>query len=551
MPNQLLCLDATPTFLNTFDFSAAPALLFYSYIPILLILLFLSFFILAKDKFSLQSKALLAVGLSFSLWIINIILQWIGVVANLVYFSWQITAMIEILIPVSTIYLIYVILNKGKDITFCIKFILFTIVFLVLILVPTKLNMEGFVVKDCNGVVGPLLYFIYGFEALIALWILILGLVKLYKAKRDNIAEEVVRIKRAMYLVIGAAVFLMIFSTSNILGQVTLLYQINLYGPIGMVVFLGLLSYSIVTFKTFNIKLIATEALAWGVAILVGSQFFFIRTPINRVLNSITFIIVAIFGYFLVKSVKVEVEQKEKLAVMNVDLQELIKQRESLIHLINHKVKGSFTRTKILFSEMAEGSFGEISDEIKKRALQGLEFDNNGIKTVDLVLNTANMQNGTIRYDMKDFDFKDLVEKVITEKKIDATAKNLKIETEIKNGVYHTVGDATWLKEIVNNLIDNSIKYTKEGGLTVGLEKRDGNILLSVKDTGVGITAEDKKNLFTEGGRGKDSLKLNVDSTGYGLYTVKLIAEAHQGKTWVESAGLNQGSTFFVELPAV
>ena len=76
-----------------------------------------------------------------------------------------------------------------------------------------------------------------------------------------------------------------------------------------------------------------------------------------------------------------------------------------------------------------------------------------------------------------------------------------------------------------------------------------GKIKLSVKDTGLGITAEDMEHLFTEGGRGKDSVKVNVDSTGYGLFTVKMIVEAHKGRVWAESEGAGKGSQFYVELP--
>ena len=113
------------------------------------------------------------------------------------------------------------------------------------------------------------------------------------------------------------------------------------------------------------------------------------------------------------------------------------------------------------------------------------------------------------------------------------------------------MGDSIWLKEAINNLIDNSIKYTKEGKITVELEKKNSNILFSIKDTGMGITEEDKQHLFTEGGRGKDSVKVNVDSTGYGLFTVKLIVEAHKGTVSAQSEGPGKGSTFFVELPVV
>jgi len=238
----------------------------------------------------------------------------------------------------------------------------------------------------------------------------------------------------------------------------------------------------------------------------------------------------------------------KKVDSLNHELSNLIKQRENLVHLVTHKVKGSFTRSKYIFACMLDGTFGEISSEIKKRAEQGLESDKMGIQTVDLVLNVANMQNGIIKYDMKNLDFKDIVMKLVAEKSGPAETKGLKLETQIKDGIYSVLGDAFWLKEAVANLIDNSIKYTKEGQITLTLESQNGKILLKIQDTGIGITPGDKENLFTEGGRGKDSVKINVDSTGYGLYSVKLILDAHKGRVWAESEGAGKGSQFFIEL---
>jgi signal transduction histidine kinase len=246
------------------------------------------------------------------------------------------------------------------------------------------------------------------------------------------------------------------------------------------------------------------------------------------------------------------------LSTANENLRNMIKQRESLVHLVNHKIKGSFTHSKYTFAEMLEGTFGPISPELKKVAELGLVSDNEGIETVNLFLNAANMQNGKIKYEMKPVDFRELVEKKLVEKKIPAEAKGLKLESDIKDGAYNILGDSTWLEEVLNNLIENSIRYTKEGKVMVALEKKpasseggDDKIIFSVKDTGVGITDEDKKNLFTEGGRGKESVKINVDSTGYGLYTVKMIVEGHKGRVWAESEGPGKGSQFYVELPAV
>jgi len=278
----------------------------------------------------------------------------------------------------------------------------------------------------------------------------------------------------------------------------------------------------------------------------------FIRNINNvRVVTLFTLFLVTVVGYLLVKSVKKEIERKEELAKLNIELQDSIKQRESLVHLVTHKVKGSFTRSKYIFAGIIDGTFGIVSPSIKKYAEQGLESDNMGIETVDLVLNADNLQKGTVKYDMKSIDFKEIVLKAIEEKRGPIEMKGLKIENTIKDGNYTILGDTFWLKEAVHNLIENSIQYTKTGGIVVGLSDGNGKVVLSVKDTGVGINDEDKKSLFTEGGRGRDSVKINVDSTGYGLYTVKLVVEAHKGRVWAQSEGTGKGSTFYVELDAV
>src|SRR6185369_2309985 len=106
-------------------------------------------------------------------------------------------------------------------------------------------------------------------------------------------------------------------------------------------------------------------------------------------------------------------ELNHELGTANESLKSLIKRRESLIHLINHRVKGAFTHSKYIFAEMLEGSFGELSEEMRRRALQGLVANNFGIKTIDLFLNAANMEKGLLKFNMAPLDFKGLVLKVI------------------------------------------------------------------------------------------------------------------------------------------
>ncbi len=535
-----LCNEIFPKFL-IFSSNVTP-LVYYSHISVMVVCSILAIFILIKGKKELLNKVLFFTLLPFILWIFLDSIFWAENRSSIIMFVWSMQILIEPLVYIGAFYLIYLLAYK-KDVPFKLKLILGLLYLPVVIFTPTHYTLTGFDLASCLSTEGFFGYYDYIIEFIFTFWFLILAIIK-YRQPTEILFKEQIK-----YITIGIFLFLFSFSWGNIISSFTDNWQISQVGLFAMPVFIGFLVYSIVKFKTFNIKLLGAQALVTTLSVLIAAQFIFIKVPINMVLNGTTLILVIVFGYFLIRSVKKEVEQKEKLSKLNLDLQFLIKQRESLVHLITHKVKGSFTRTKILFASMADGTFGEISPEIKKRAEQGLEFDNAGIQTVDLVLNVANLESGLIKYDMKMLNFKELVEQLISEKKIQAKAKGLEIETNIQDGTYDVLGDSFWLKETISNLIDNSIHYTKEGKIIVGLEKNNGKIKLSVKDTGMGITEEDKKNLFTEGGRGKDSVKVNVDSTGYGLFTVKLIVEAHKGKVWAESKGENKGSTFFVELP--
>jgi|GEM_PF-346612 len=526
------------------SFEGAPPLLLYSYIPAIIIALVLSLIVFNSNKRDKLSKAFLFFTITYSLWVINIILQWILVPNKLLLVSWQLTAVFEIGIYISSLYFLMSFCSP-ESLTKNIKRLFFLLFSLIIILTPSILNIKSYDFENCVGKDGILWYAIYLFEIIVPVIILIYGFIVYRKEK------NIIKKREILLFSIALAICLGFFSASNITGELLQVYSFNLFGPIGMLVFIGFVTYLIVRYRAFNIKLIAVQALVWGLVALIGSEFFFLQETLNFVLVGVTFLGVVVFGRFLIRSVKKEVKQKEELAKLNKDLESVIKQRESLVHLVTHKVKSSFTRSKYIFAGLLDGTFGDVSPIIKKYAGQGLESDNAGIQTVDLVLNAANLQKGAVKYEMKQIDFKEIILKTFAEKKVQAEAQGLQMESTIDDGIYGVMGDVFWLKEAVNNLIDNSIKYTKAGKIIIGLQDGNGKVKFSVKDSGIGISNEDRKNLFTEGGRGKESVKMNVDSTGYGLYTVKLVVEAHGGKVWVESEGEGKGSTFFIELSSI
>lgn len=523
--------------------SNVPSILYYALIPGMIASLLLSFFILIKDRKSLNSKLLFFICSMFFVWGIFALILFATNDPNMVMFFWSLTILVESLIYIGSFYLAYVFIKK-KDLSFIYKLLIFIILLPFVVFLHTKYNLIGVNLNDCTAIEGPIaLYYSYIVEMFFALLILISSVV-FYKQTDDTNHKKEIK-----YFTIGLVLFLLTFSSGNIIGSFTDDWVLSQLGYFGMPIFVGFLGYLIVKYQAFNVKLIATQVLVWGLAILIGAQFFFIKVPINFLLTGVTFIASIIFGFLLIRSVKKEVQQKEELEKLAGYLENLVKQRESLMHLINHKVKSAFTHSKYIFAGILDGSFGEVNDILKKTAEQGLESDNTGINTINFVLNAANLSSGNIKYDMKEMDLKELVLQIAVEKKAPAEAKGLQIENDIKDENYNITGDALWLKEAISNLIENSIRYTNKGKILIGLEKKNDKVLFSVKDTGIGITEEDKKNLFKEGGRGKDSVKVNVDSTGYGLFSVKLIIVAHKGQVWAESEGPDKGSQFYIELP--
>jgi signal transduction histidine kinase len=113
---------------------------------------------------------------------------------------------------------------------------------------------------------------------------------------------------------------------------------------------------------------------------------------------------------------------------------------------------------------------------------------------------------------------------------------------------YQINADKGKIKQVIGNLIDNSVKYTPSGHIKVCLEKKNGKLLISIKDTGVGITPEVLPNLFTKFSRAPDASKTNILGTGLGLFVARKMIEAHKGRVWAESDGQGKGSQFYVEL---
>ena len=526
--------------------SNVPPIVYYSHAPNIIIALFLAFFVLFQNRKNLANQILFFTLVSFVIWVFFALVFWATNRSDVVMFSWMMDIYAEPLVYIGAFYLVRVLVSKG-DITFWEKIILALLYTPIIVLGPTALTLSGFDVPSCLATEGPVaLYYTYFVEVVVTLSILIFAIKKYWYTSARDVRREIAVITT------GTILFLAAFSWGNITGSFTENWQLGLYGLFGMPVFIGFLVYSIVRFRTFNIKLIGAQALIFSLVALIGSQFFFIQNDTNRLLTAITLIITGAIGINLIRSVKKEIAQREHIEKLAGELQETNKRQETLMHFIGHEVKGYLTKDASVFASLSEGDFGQLPDTLKPIVSQALAQSRDGARSVTDILTASNQKKGTVSYTKESFDLKALVSEIVEKAKTKADEKNLSVSfsSDDSGAPYTFNGDKGKLGDnVLRNVIDNSINYTSTGSISVSLKKENQKFVIAVKDTGIGITEEDKKRLFTEGGHGENSQKINVHSTGYGLFIAKNIVEAHGGTIRAESEGEGKGSTFIVELP--
>ena len=222
------------------------------------------------------------------------------------------------------------------------------------------------------------------------------------------------------------------------------------------------------------------------------------------------------------------------------------------MRFINHQVKGFLTRSRLIFDTLRGEENEKFSSDIKKLIDVGFDTNTQAVEMVKSLLDASNLSDGTINYQHIDFDFRALVSDIVGQLKPIAEGKGLKMDVKIDASKEMMVnGDLTHLAQAVRNIIENSIQYTNTGEVKVSLLFENKEVVFVVEDTGLGLTEEDKKVLFHQGGHGNEAQKRNANSTGYGLYITYKIIKDHGGNIEAHSEGRDKGSKFEFRLPLV
>ncbi len=525
--------------------------MYYAHIPAIITSLIFIFFILKNGRGKLSSNLLAWVLFFSAIWIFFSLVFWASNRSDIIMFVWAIDILVEPLVYICAFYFIYQFLEK-KDLSFTLKLLIGLIYLPVIIFTPTHFNLSGFDLSTCLSVEGFLGYYDYIIEGLFVVSLLILYL------KKHRTSSDALFRKQISYITLGVFLFLFAFSWGNLASSITDNWQISLIGFFALPIFIGFLVYTIVRFQTFNIKLIGTQALVVALAVLTACEFIFIKTTTSYILTGVTLLLVVIFGDFLIKSVKREVAQREQLQILseqlfdaNEKLKGLDELKTEFLSLASHQLRSPLTAIKGYTSMILEGDFGDINPKARDATERVFQSTMNLTKIVEDLLNVSKIEQGGMKYEMAPFSLSEVSRDMVTDLSIVAVKKNLALNFESDPDTECMVnGDKEKIRQVVLNLIDNSIKYTNEGHIDVSVKNINKKVTLAVTDTGMGMTDAIRTTLFQKFSRG-DGARMNTGGSGLGLYLAKEIIEAHKGTVFVTSAGPNKGSTFSFQLDAI
>jgi signal transduction histidine kinase len=249
---------------------------------------------------------------------------------------------------------------------------------------------------------------------------------------------------------------------------------------------------------------------------------------------------------------KLLIRRDLELTRANDKLKELDETKSSFISVVAHQLRTPLSGIKWTLSMLLSGDLGPLNSEQKTFVMKTYESNTRMITLVNDMLVADGVQSGRVHYGFTHIDIVDLIDNILFEISPLATKKSINItyKEEFKN-LPKAYADPKTMRAVVQNLLENAIKYTIEGGrieIDVKKEKDDDYLTVSVADNGIGIPSDQQKDVFTKFFRARNAIKKVTDGSGLGLYIAKTIVEKNSGKMWFESVE-GQGTTIYFTVP--
>ena len=399
----------------------------------------------------------------------------------------------------------------------------------------------------------------------------------LFKKYLTSIKEDKIKIQYYVFGILFAAIFNLIF---NII--LPIIYGSMKYHQVGdysWIPFIILVAISIVKSNLFGIKMILVYALVSVISILLLLDIIvFPNELFVRVLKISTLLTFVYFGRSLIRSVLKEIKLKEQLQDLNLHLQDKVdeqtkeikvayevektarlkledlnKVKDEFITTAAHQLRTPLSATRWALKSLLDGTLGKIpfNDTQKDLLEKTYTSNNNLINIVGDLLDTSSIDSKAVLYNFQEQDISLLLKEVVSASIFQLKDKKIKINYhEPEDYKIFLKFDQDKLSMAFQNIVSNAIDYTPDGGsIDVTLKKEENQVIIEIKDTGIGIPEEAQAHIFEKFYRGDNAKKTETDRSGLGLYISKQIIERHGGTITVESE-VGKGTRMVVSIPS-
>jgi signal transduction histidine kinase len=289
------------------------------------------------------------------------------------------------------------------------------------------------------------------------------------------------------------------------------------------------------------LTILAASAAAWMIARTI-------TRPIGTLVDATRRIGQGRFDPIRVRSRDETALLAESINDMSAQLKIINEAKADLMHQIVHELRNPLQIIFFARNLLAEQEVGRVNakqaemlDLIGSNAEKLMSF-------TDQFLDLAKVEAGLMEYRRAPVDLVGIVARAVEDARALATRKNITIKL-MSEPAPRTLADSAKLSQVFSNLLSNAVKYTEQGGsVAVAVFCFDQKIYVAVKDSGIGIAADELPKLFTKFYQAANASKTNAKGTGLGLPLVKAFVEGHGGALYVSST-IGVGSTFTVELP--
>lgn len=229
----------------------------------------------------------------------------------------------------------------------------------------------------------------------------------------------------------------------------------------------------------------------------------------------------------------------------------LDRSKSEFLSVAAHQLRTPLSAVKWIIESFINKELGEVTPDQKQYLDMASISNQKMITMVNEFLNVSKIEAGSLIYDFQACDVKEVIDGVRVDVENIAKNKKIRLIFTLEENLPKIMADKRKIFIVIENLISNAINYTPESGkILVDVKKQDENVIISVKDNGIGIPKKELEKIFTKFFRASNAVRVQPDGSGLGLFIIKNIVKIHKGDVIIESEE-GVGTKFIVKLPAI